>query len=399
MHALAGNIATSALEVAMNPLASKLPSVGTTIFTIMSRLAQEHGAINLGQGFPDFDPPSFLREALARHVEAGRNQYAPMAGLPRLREAIAQMIAERDGIALDPESEITVTSGGSEALADAILALVHRGDRVILFDPAYDLYDPMIRLAGGEPVHIPLEAPRFLPDWERVAEEIDGRTRGILINTPHNPCGSVFGAKDLEALAALAERHGLWVISDEVYEHIVFDAHRHRSVLSHPLLRDRSVAVSSFGKTYHCTGWKLGYAVAAAPLSAELRKVHQYNTFCSFTPAQEAVADMLTAHPEHHRELGGFYQRLRDRFVALLRTTRLEPLPVAGSYFVLADYSAVAEEEDRRFCEQLVREHGVAAVPLSPFYQDPPPELRLIRLCFAKNPETLMAAAERLATL
>lgn len=383
----------------MNPLASKLPSVGTTIFTIMSRLAQEHGAINLGQGFPDFDPPSFLREALARHVEAGRNQYAPMAGLPRLREAIARLIAERDGIALDPESEITVTSGGSEALADAILALVHRGDRVILFDPAYDLYDPMIRLAGGEPVHLRLEAPRFLPDWERVAAAIDGRTRGILINTPHNPCGSVFGAEDWEALAALAERHGLWVISDEVYEHIVFDAHRHRSVLCHPLLRSRSIAVSSFGKTYHCTGWKLGYAVAAAPLSAELRKVHQYNTFCSFTPAQEAVADMLTAHPEHHRELGGFYQRLRDRCVALLRTTRLEPLPVAGSYFVLADYSAVAEEEDRRFCERLVREHGVAAVPLSPFYQDPPPELRLIRLCFAKNPQTLMAAAERLATL
>lgn len=381
----------------MNALASKLPSVGTTIFTVMSRLAQEHGAINLGQGFPDFDPPAFLRQALARHVEAGRNQYAPMAGVPRLREAIAALAGECYGARLDPESEVTVTSGGSEAIADALLALVHPGERVILFDPAYDLYDPIIRLAGGEPVHLPLPPPSFLPDWERVAAAIDARTRGIVINSPHNPCGSVLTADDLDALAWLAERHGLWVLSDEVYEHIVFDGRRHLSVLAHPLLRERSIAVSSFGKTYHCTGWKLGYAVGPRPLTAELRKVHQYNTFCSFTAAQEAVADMLLSHPEHHRGLGAFYQALRDRFLALLAKTPLRPLPVGGSYFVLADYSQVSDEEDRRFCERLVRERQVAAVPLSPFYAHPPEGQRLIRLCFAKNEATLEQAASRLA--
>ncbi len=379
--------------------ASKLPSVGTTIFTVMSRLATEHGAINLGQGFPDFDPPPFLRQALAHHVEAGRNQYAPMAGLPRLRQAIAELISDCYAVALDPETEITVTSGGSEAIADALLALVHPGERVILFDPAYDLYDPIIRLAGGEPVHLPLAAPTFLPDWDRVAASLDPRTRGIVINSPHNPCGSVLGAGDLEQLARLAERHRLWVISDEVYEHIVFDGHRHHSLLAHPFLRTCGLAVSSFGKTYHCTGWKLGYAAGSAALSRELRKVHQYNTFCTFTAAQEAVADMLKAHPEHHRGLGAFYQDLRDRFIALLRRTPLRPLPVSGSYFVLADYGDVSDEDDRRFCERLVREHAVAAVPLSPFYREPPADQRLIRLCFAKNPATLEAAAQRLARL
>lgn len=386
-------------ELAMIATASKLPSVGTTIFTVMSRLAAEHGAINLGQGFPDFDPPSFLREALARHVEEGRNQYAPMAGLPRLREAVAKLIAECYGVALDPETEITITSGGSEAIADALLALVHPGERVILFDPAYDLYDPIIRLAGGEPVHIPLAAPGFLPDWERVGKALDARTRGIVINSPHNPCGSVLLRQDLEELARLAEQHDLWVLSDEVYEHIVFDGRRHQSVLSHPVLRARGLAVSSFGKTYHCTGWKLGYAAGSAALSRELRKVHQYNTFCSFTPAQEAMADMLLAQPEHYRQLGAFYQELRDRFLQLLAGTRLRPLPVSGSYFVLVDYSEVAEEDDRSFCERLVREYAVAAVPLSPFYERPPPDQRLLRLCFAKTPATLAAAAERLRRL
>ncbi|MDW8479763.1 MAG: methionine aminotransferase [Xanthomonadales bacterium] len=379
--------------------ASKLPAVGTTIFTVMSRLAAEHGAINLGQGFPDFDPPPLLRAALARHVEAGRNQYAPMPGLPRLRMAIAELVARCQGWRPDPEEEVTVTSGASEAIADALLALVHPGDQVLLFDPAYDLYDPMVRLAGGEPVHLPLVAPAFAIDWERVEAAIGPRTRGVVVNSPHNPCGTLLGREDLDRLAGLAERHGLWVISDEVYEHIVFDGRRHLSALAHEGLRPRCVAVSSFGKTFHCTGWKLGYAVAPPALTRELRKVHQYNTFCSFTAAQEAVADALERDAGHVAGLAGFYQRLRDRFLGLLAGTRLRPLPVAGSYFVLADYGALSQAADREFCERLVREHGIAAVPLSPFYAEPPPGQRLIRLCFAKREDTLEAAAARLAAL
>lgn len=378
---------------------SKLPRVGTTIFTVMSQLAVEHKAINLGQGFPDFDAPAFLREALARHMNLGRNQYGPMAGVPRLRQAIAAKVATCYGRGVDADTEITVTSGGSEAITDAILATVRAGEEVIVFDPAYDLYEPAIELCGARAVRLPLSAPDFAVDWDRVRDALTPRTRMIMINSPHNPSGALLRRADLDALAAIVEGTHILVLADEVYEHIVFDGERHESVLRHELLAERSFAVSSFGKTYHCTGWKVGYCVAPPALTAELRKVHQYNTFCTFTPAQEAIADMLERHPEHHFELPAFYEPLRNRFRDLLSASRLKLLPVGGSYFQLADYSAISDENDMDFCRRLVVEHGIAAVPLSPFYESPPPQQRLIRLCFAKSDETLVAAAERLVGL
>ncbi|HRQ64648.1 MAG TPA: pyridoxal phosphate-dependent aminotransferase [Xanthomonadaceae bacterium] len=378
---------------------SKLPNVGTTIFTVMSQLAAEHKAINLGQGFPDFDAPEFLREALTRHMNGGRNQYAPMSGVPRLRQAIAAKVAACYGRGVDADSEITVTSGGSEAITDAILATVRAGEEVIVLDPAYDLYQPAIELCGARAVRLPLRAPDFAVDWDRVRGAVNARTRMIMINSPHNPSGSLLRRADLDALAAIVDGSDILVLADEVYEHIVFDGERHESVLRHEALVGRSFAVSSFGKTYHCTGWKVGYCVAPPALSAELRKVHQYNTFCTFTPAQEAIADMLERHPQHHFDLPAFYQRLRDRFRALLSGSRFKLLPVGGSYFQLADYSAISDEDDMNFCRRLVREHGIAAVPLSPFYDNPPPDQRVIRLCFAKSEETLAAAADRLLEL
>ncbi len=378
---------------------SKLPRVGTTIFTVMSQLAAQHKAINLGQGFPDFDAPEFLREALARHTNSGRNQYAPMAGLPRLRQAIAAKVAACYGRGVDVDAEITVTSGGSEAITDAILATVRAGDEVIVLDPAYDLYEPAIELCGGRAVRLPLSAPDFAVDWERVRGALTARTRMIMINSPHNPSGALLRRADLDALAEIVDGTDILVLADEVYEHIVFDGEYHESVLRHEALVERSFVVSSFGKTYHCTGWKVGYCVAPAALTAELRKVHQYNTFCTFTPAQEAIADMLETHPQHHFELPAFYQPLRDRFRELLAGSRLKLLPVGGSYFQLADYTAISEENDMDFCRRLVTDHGIAAVPLSPFYESPPANQRLIRLCFAKSEDTLAAAAERLVGL
>jgi methionine transaminase len=378
---------------------SKLPKVGTTIFTVMSQLASEHAAINLGQGFPDFAVPEPLVEALHRAMREGRNQYAPMTGIPSLRQGIARKIAACYGASVDPEREITVTSGGSEAIFDAVLASVQGGDEVIVLDPCYDCYEPAILLAGATAVHVPLDAHTFAVDWQRVRDAITPRTRMLMINSPHNPSGAVFSQADLDMLAEILRDTPILLLSDEVYEHMVFDGARHLSVLAHPELSARSYVVSSFGKTYHCTGWKLGYAVAPAALSAEFRKVHQYNTFCSFTPAQWAVADMLEQHPEHHEELPAFYQAKRDRFRAMLASTRLKPLPVPGGYFQLADYSAVSDLDDAAFCRWLTIEHGVAGIPLSPFYATPPAGQRLIRLCFAKDESTLEAAIERLHTL
>lgn len=378
---------------------TKLPKVGTTIFTVMSQLALEHKAINLGQGFPDFDGPPALREALTRAMAQGRNQYAPMTGVPALREAIAHKTARLYGCKVNADTEITVTSGATEALFAAIAAVVHAGDEVIVLDPCYDSYDPAIALCGGRAVHVPLDATSFLPDWERIEAAVTPRTRMILVNTPHNPCGSVFAAGDLDALAALARRHDLFVLSDEVYEHIVFDDAAHQSVLRHGELAERSFVVSSFGKTYHCTGWKIGYCIAPRALSAEFRKVHQYLTFCTFTPAQWALAEVLEADPQHYLDLPRFYQAKRDHFRALLAGSRLRLLPVGGSYFQLVDYSAVRDVDDLAFCEWLVKEGGVAAIPLSSFYDSPPPGQRLVRLCFAKSESLLDEAAQRLAVL
>lgn len=380
-------------------LQSKLPQVGTTIFTVMSQLAAEHGAVNLGQGFPDFDVPPRLVDALDRAMRQGHNQYAPMTGIPALREAIAEKVQRVYGVAVDPGAEITVTSGATEAIFNAIHAVVRAGEEVIVLDPAYDCYDPAVALAGARAVHVPLDPRNFALDWDRIRAAVTPRTRMLVINTPHNPSGAMLGAEDVRQLAELLEGAGIWLLSDEVYEHIVFDGRRHESALRHPALRERAFVISSFGKTYHCTGWKVGYCIAPPALSAELRKVHQYNVFCTFGPAQHAFAEMLQAEPGHDEQLGAFYQEKRDRFREQLLETRLVPLDVPGGYFQLVDYSAVSDLDDAEFCRWLTIEHGVAAIPLSPFYESPPPGQRLARLCFAKNEATLDAAIERLRSL
>ncbi|NZA28460.1 pyridoxal phosphate-dependent aminotransferase [Luteimonas sp. SJ-92] len=378
---------------------TKLPRVGTTIFTVMSQLAAAHGAVNLGQGFPDFAVPERLVDALARAMREGHNQYAPMTGIPALRQAIAAKLARVYAVQADADTEITVTSGATEAIFDAVHAVVRAGDEVIVLDPAYDCYEPAIELAGARAVHVPLHPRTFAPDWDRVAAAITPATRMLMINSPHNPSGAMLSATDLDTLAGLLRDTGIWLLSDEVYEHIVFDGARHESVLRHPELRARAFVVSSFGKTYHCTGWKLGYCVAPPALSEEFRKVHQYNVFCSFAPAQHAFAAMLEAEPEHDEGLGAFYQAKRDRFREQLLGTRLLPLPVPGGYFQLVDYSETSDLDDAAFCRWLTIEKGVAAIPLSPFYASPPPGQRLARLCFAKNAATLDAAIVRLQKL
>ncbi|MFM6988616.1 MAG: pyridoxal phosphate-dependent aminotransferase [Arenimonas sp.] len=375
---------------------TKLPKVGTTIFTVMSQMAMQHQAVNLGQGFPDFPVPDFLVESLARAMRDGKNQYAPMTGVPALREAIAEKTLACYGHAACPESEITVTSGASEAIFDAVLAVVRPGDEVIVLDPCYDCYEPAIDLAGGVCVHVALDPADFSVDWQRLRAAVTPRTRMIFINSPHNPSGALWTADDMQRLIALVRGTDIVVLSDEVYEHILFDGARHESALRYPELAERSFVVSSFGKTYHCTGWKIGYCVAPKALSAEFRKVHQYNTFCSFAPAQWAFAEMIRRHPEHHTELGAFYESKRDYLRTQLARTRLRPLPVPGGYFQLVDYSAISDLPDAEFARWLCVEKGVAAIPLSPFYERPPEGQRLIRLCFAKNPETLDAAIARL---
>ena len=376
----------------------KLPKVGTTIFSVMSQLATQHKAINLGQGFPDFDGPQALRDALTAAMNSGRNQYAPMTGVPKLREQIALKTEKLYGRKVSADTEITVTSGATEALFAAIAAVVHTGEEVIVLDPCYDSYEPAIELAGGRAVHVPLRLPDFSVDWERVKDAVTPRTRMILINSPHNPTGAVLDAADLNALAGIVHGTDIFVLSDEVYEPIIFDSLAHQSVLRHAELAARSFVISSFGKTYHCTGWKVGYCIAPSQLSAEFRKVHQYLTFCTFSPAQWAFAGMLESDPQHYLELPAFYQAKRDHFRQLLTSSKFKLLPVKGAYFQLADYSALQGTDDLNFCEWLVREAGVAAIPVSAFYETPP-DARLIRLCFAKSDGTLAAAAERLCKL
>ncbi|MGN7725329.1 pyridoxal phosphate-dependent aminotransferase [Luteimonas sp. 22616] len=378
---------------------TKLPKVGTTIFTTMSQLAAEHGAVNLGQGFPDFSVPGRLVDALDRAMRDGHNQYAPMTGVPSLRQAIAAKTQRVYGHRPDIDTEITVTSGATEAIFNAIHAVVRAGDEVIVLDPAYDCYEPAIDLAGARAVHVALDPVTFAPDWQRVKDAISPKTRMLMINSPHNPSGAMLSAADMETVADLLRDTGIFLLSDEVYEHIVFDGARHESALRYPELRERAFVISSFGKTYHCTGWKVGYCIAPPALSAEFRKVHQYNVFCTFAPAQHAFADMLDADPEHYEQLGAFYEAKRDRFREQLLGTKLKPLPVPGGYFQLADYSAVSDLDDLAFCRWLTMEKGVTAIPLSPFYESPPPGQRLVRLCFAKNDATLDAAIERLQKL
>ncbi|MBD9655503.1 pyridoxal phosphate-dependent aminotransferase [Pseudomonas sp. PDM12] len=379
---------------------SKLPAVGTTIFTTMSQLAAQTGAINLSQGFPDFDGPEALREALARHVAAGHNQYAPMTGLPALREQIAVKIEGLYGRKVSADSEVTVTPGATQAIFCAIQALIHPGDEAIVFDPCYDSYDPSVTLAGGRCIHVPLAEGSFAIDWQRLEAALSLRTRLIILNTPHNPSGALIGRAELDRLAALIRDRDIHILSDEVYEHLVFDGRQHASVLAHDELYARALVVSSFGKTYHVTGWKTGYVVAPPALSAELRKVHQYVSFCGVTPLQYALADFMAACPEHVAELPAFYQAKRDLFCDLLAGSRFTFTRTPGTYFQLADYSAIRPElDDVAMAQWLTREHGVAAIPVSVFSERPDPAQRLVRFCFAKREDTLRQAAEKLSAI
>src|SRR5262245_22628334 len=377
---------------------SKLPSVGTTIFTVMSALAQEHGAVNLGQGFPDFDCDPKLLDCVTEAMRAGHNQYPPMAGVPALREAIADKMASLYGHRYDPGTEITVTAGATQGILTAVLAVVRPGDEVIVLEPCYDSYEPNIELAGGKAVFVPLgiegEPGSFRPDFARIAAAITPRTRAIIVNTPHNPSATVWSAADMEALSDLLAPTDIVLISDEVYEHMVFDDRAHESVARHPALAARSFIVSSFGKTYHVTGWKVGYVAAPASLMAEFRKVHQFNVFTVNTPVQHGLAAYM-ADPAPYLQLAAFYQRKRDLFRAGLAQTRFELLPSEGSYFQCVDYASISDETEEAFCRRLTREIGVAAIPLSAFYPGGL-EQRIVRFCFAKKDATLQRALERL---
>ncbi|HWG75286.1 MAG TPA: methionine aminotransferase [Steroidobacteraceae bacterium] len=378
---------------------SKLPRVGTTIFTIMSRRAAELGAINLGQGFPDYEMDARLAELIYEAMRAGHNQYAPMPGLAALREVIAERLQTRHGVSFDVEREITVTLGATEAIFSAVQALVGAGDEVIVFDPAYDSYEPAIELAGARCVHVPLEPPRFRHDWQRIAAACTARTRLIILNSPHNPGCSCVCPEDLTALAELARRFDLAVISDEVYEYIVFDGLRHHSVLAHPELRERSVAVYSFGKTLHATGLRVGYAVAPPALTSELRKVHQFNTFTIATALQWGIARYLVERPQTGEDLSAFFASRRDRFIAAIRagSTAWSLPPSEGSFFQLLDYGQISSLPDVQFADELLTRAGVALIPVSVFYQQPPPGMTLVRACIAKREATLDAGAARLA--
>lgn len=364
----------------------------------MSKMAQDFNAINLSQGFPDFDCPDRLKELVTHYLNDRKNQYPPMAGIPVLRNRIAEKVNTYYGYKADPETEVTVTSGATEALFDAIQATVGSGDEVIVFDPAYDSYEPAIQLSGGRAVHIPLRLPDYSVDWSQVANAITPRTRMIIINTPHNPCGTILGRDDFDNLAEVIRNHDILVLSDEVYEHMVFDDLKHQSVLSHEELKSKSFAVFSFGKTYHATGWKLAYCVASPELTVEFRKVHQFVTFTTSSFVQYALADFMLECPEHALDLPAFYAAKRDTFCALIAESRFRFKPSKGTYFQLVDYSAISDERDTDFVNRMTQQQGVAAIPLSPFYATSP-DTRIIRFCFCKSDSTLEKAAAILRSL
>ena len=382
----------------MPELQTKLPGVGTTIFTVMSQLALDHDAVNLSQGFPDFDGPRELLDGVSHYLHHGHNQYAPMAGVPSLRQALASKVRNLYGAQVDPDTEITITSGATEALFCAVSAVVSPGDEVIVFDPAYDSYDPAVTLNGGKTIHLPLMAPDFRIDWDRVEDALGERTRAIILNSPHNPTGSVLHESDIVALSALVSRHELFLIADEVYEHIIFDGVDHQSLLRYEDLLTRSFVISSFGKTYHATGWKIGYCMAPKALSAEFRRIHQFVTFCSNTPVQLALADFLTAHPEHHLSLPAFYEDKRDLFCRLVAPSRFHFTPSSGTYFQLLDYSEISNLDDVTLARELTVNEGLASIPVSVFYQDPPAQ-KVLRFCFCKDDATLERGAEILCRL
>ena len=376
---------------------SRLPTVGTTIFTVMSALAVKTGAINLGQGFPDFDCDPALVDAVTAAMRAGHNQYPPMTGVPVLRQAVADKIALTTGRRYDADSEITITAGATQGILSTVLALVHPGDEVIVLEPCYDSYGPSITLAGGTTIRVPLTPGTWRPDFEAFEQALTARTRLVIINTPHNPSGTVWTAAELARFAALLAPTRALVLSDEVYEHMVFDGVAHASVSGLPELAERSVVVSSFGKTFHVTGWKVGYVAAPAPLMREFRKVHQFNVFTVNAPMQHGLAAFL-ADASHWQSLAPFYQARRDRFRAGLAATSLKLLPCEGTYFQCVDYSALSDQPDLAFCEWLATDLGVAAIPMSAFYEEAP-DMRVIRFCFAKKEATLDAALGRLQAL
>ncbi|MGO4762106.1 pyridoxal phosphate-dependent aminotransferase [Cupriavidus sp. 2KB_3] len=381
----------------LTPPLSRLPKVGTTIFTVMSALAAEMNAVNLGQGFPDFDCDARIVDAVAHAMRTGHNQYPPMAGVPALRQAIAGKIATLYDHTYDWNTEITITAGATQGILTSILCAVHPGDEVIVLEPCYDSYLPAIELAGGVAVPVTLEAPAFRIPFDKLAAAITPKTRMILINTPHNPTGTIWRADDMQKLADLLAGTDILLLSDEVYEHMVYDGQRHESVSRHPELARRSFVVSSFGKTYHVTGWKVGYVAAPAALSNEFRKVHQFNVFTVNTPVQFGLADYM-ADPAPYLDLAAFYQAKRDYFRTGLASTRFKLLPSDGTYFQCVDYSAISDMSEADFSMWLTREIGVAAIPVSAFYSQPR-ESGVVRFCFAKKEETLKLALDRLAKI
>jgi methionine aminotransferase len=376
---------------------SKLPHVGTTIFTVMSRLAAEHNAINLSQGFPDFDCAPELRALVTKYLNAGLNQYPPMAGVPVLREAVAEKAAALYDCAYDPEHEVTIVPGATYGIYTAMAALVRPGDEVILFEPAYDSYAPAVEVHGGTPVYVQLTYPDYAIDWQAVQQAISPRTRAIVINTPNNPTASVFSAEDLRMLEGLLRGTDIVVVSDEVYEHIVFDGHAHQSVARFPGLAERSFVVSSFGKTYHVTGWKMGYVLAPQELMSEFRRVHQFNVFVANSPIQYALAEYMK-DADAYLGLAAFYQRKRDFFLQGLRGSRWQPLPSRGTFFQNLRYDAISDEPDTELAVRLTRTQGVASIPVSVFYREPPRH-KVLRFCFAKSEETLAKGAAILSRL
>jgi len=383
-------------------ITSKLPDVGTTIFAVMSQLAADCDAINLSQGFPSFDPPEELTDRISWHLTHGANQYAPMPGVMTLREAIAEKTARLQGRAVDVDTEITVCSGATEGLFCAIQAIVRPGDEVIVFDPAYDSYEPSITLTGGATKHIPLAISDngfdFCIDWRRLEDEISDKTRLIIVNFPHNPTGAIFSAADLDRLADAVRDTSAYLLSDEVYEHIIFDGERHHSLASHDELWERSFVICSFGKTFHATGWKTGYCLAPRELSAEYRRVHQFLTFAVNTPMQHGIADFLVSNPEFYENLSAFYQQKRDLFCNLLMSTRFRFEPAKSTFFQIVDYGDISDELDADLAKRWTREIGVASIPLSVFCEQEFAATQL-RLCFARDDETLERAAEKLSRL
>lgn len=379
-------------------LRNKLPGKGTTIFTVMSKMAQDHAAINLSQGFPDFDGPQALRERVAYHMAHGHNQYAPLAGVPELREQIAAKVLDLYGCKIDPDNEVAVTPGATEAIFCAITAVVHPGDEVIVFDPAYDSYEPGVTLNGGITKHISLHYPDFTIDWQQVRDTMTDRTRLIILNTPHNPTGAVWNESDIQQLREVIAGRDIHLLSDEVYEHINFDDNLHLSLLRYPDLAARTFAISSFGKTYHATGWRVGYCITPRLLMDEFLRIHQFINFSTNSPMQYAIADFLRDCPEHHHDLGNFYQQKRDLFCKLMAPSRFNLKPSAGTYFQLADYSAISDEADTEFAARLTRDYKVAAIPISVFYKQQPDQ-QIVRFCFAKHDDTLRDAADKLVSL